>query len=182
MPSSNLLLVPHVCTRIRELMPISILDIGIGFGKYGFLAREYMDICKQRYQAETWETKIDGIEIFPDYVGDLQRLIYNDIYIGDAFDCLEKLGDYDLILLIDMIEHLPKERGFELLELIKKKSKTALISTPVRVISLGKPSMKYGNKYESHVSKWKREELERFGCVQQIPTGKKPTYFLDTGK
>jgi len=178
MPSSDIYLIPHVCVRIRELLPESILDIGIGFGKYGFLAREYTDICEMRYHSVSWQTKIDGIEIFTDYIGDLQHLIYNNIYAGDALNRLQGLDDYDMILLLDVLEHLEKAKGLELIEMISRKSKMALISTPIKVKSLGAPLMKYGNVHERHVSQWTREELARFGEVRDITSGK-GTYLLE---
>ena len=178
MPSSDIYLIPHVCVRVRELLPRSILDIGIGFGKYGFLAREYTDICELRYHSVSWQTRIDGIEIFTDYIGDLQHLIYSNLYIGDALDCLQGLGNYDMILLIDVLEHLKKAKGVELIEMIGKKSKTALVSTPIKVKSLGAPLMKYGNVHERHVSQWTKKELARFGEVKEIVSGK-GTYLLE---
>jgi len=181
MPSSDIHLIPHVCTQFRALMPNSVLDIGIGFGKYGFLAREYLDIYEERYQPITWRTKIDGIEIFADYVGNLQRIFYNNIYIGDALDCLRKLDNYDLILLLDVIEHIEKTRGFELLKLISEKSEVALISSPIKVKSLGAPLMKYGNIYERHLSQWTEEELGQFGGVKKVASGK-GTYLLEIRK
>ncbi len=33
-----------------ELQPRSVLDIGVGFGKWGFLAREYLDVNAERYK------------------------------------------------------------------------------------------------------------------------------------
>jgi len=179
MPSSNILLISCVCMRIRELMPDSVLDIGIGFGKYGFLAREYLDIYEFRYQRNEWRIRIDGIEIFSKYIDELQRLIYDNIYIGDALDGLKRLGNYDLILLIDVIEHLEKERAKQLLKLVGEKSKTALVATPIRVKSIGAQFMKYGNKYEMHVSNWRREELEQFGDVTAVAPHLKGTHLLE---
>lgn len=176
MPSSNYFLIPHICARIIGLRPASILDIGIGFGKYGFLAREYTDICQERYPTREWQTRIDGIEIFPDYVGDLQRLIYDSIYLGDAIDRLAQLGHYDLILLLDIIEHLEKKRALELLALSGKKSKVVLVSTPVKTWTKG---LQYNNKYEQHISRWKRGELEKFGSVEVIAPDRKSIYLLE---
>ena len=34
---------------VVRLQPRSILDIGVGFGKWGFLCREYLDIFQGRY-------------------------------------------------------------------------------------------------------------------------------------
>lgn len=176
MPSSNSLLVSHICVKIIALKPESILDIGTGFGKYGFLAREYTDICHVRYSPQEWQTKIDGIEIFPGYIGDLQKLIYNDIYIGDALDMLSRLGNYDLILAIDLIEHLEKEKGLYFLRLVKKKAGMALIATPMVV---RKQKTKYNNVYERHISRWTKRELDQFGHVEEVARDRKGVYLLE---
>lgn len=176
MPSSNSLLVSHICVKIIVLKPESILDVGIGFGKYGFLAREYTDICHVRYMPQEWQTKIDGIEIFPDYIGELQRIVYDDIYIGDALDVLNRLGNYDLILAIDLIEHLEKERGLDFLKIIKKKAGTALIATPIVV---RKQKTKYNNVYERHISRWAKRELHQFGHVEEVAPDRKGIYLLE---
>ncbi len=44
MPSSRPNTIPTVIHLVRQLKPKSILDVGVGFGKWGHLFREYTDI------------------------------------------------------------------------------------------------------------------------------------------
>lgn len=152
-----------MCNRIMEKNPASVLDIGIGFGKIGFLAREYTDVRLGRYF--NWETRIDGIEIFEKYVTPLQRAIYNNIYIGNAIDILPTLGDYDMMVCSDMLEHLSEKDGVFLLSAIKEKSKFAMIVTPMRVLQ---QEALYNNEHERHISVWSKETLSKWGQVCQL--------------
>jgi hypothetical protein len=76
MPSSHLYQIPTIIKIICGLKPDSILDIGCGFGKYGFLAREYLEIWQSRYQKSEWVIKIDCIEVYGPYLTELPQYIY----------------------------------------------------------------------------------------------------------
>ena len=70
MPSSRPNTIPTVVHLLRQLKPQSILDVGVGFGKWGHLFREYTDIIEAehdpaRYQRKNWRIRIDGIEGHP---------------------------------------------------------------------------------------------------------------------
>ncbi len=142
---------------------MSVLDIGIGFGKFGFLAREYTDVRLGRYF--NWKTRIDGIEIFEKYITHLQREIYNNIYIGNAIDILPTLGRYDMIICSDVLEHFSEQDGTVLLDLIKDRCKFALIATPVTVLH---QEALYNNEHERHISNWSKEILSNWGEVFQF--------------
>ena len=168
MPSSRPIAVEYICNRILQLKPQSVLDIGIGFGKFGFLAREYTDVWNGDYFE--WKVRIDGIEIFEKYVGVLQEFIYDEIYIGDAFDVIDDLGQYDLVICADMLEHLEKGRGMRLLGKIKEHSKLGIIALPAYPSNQGDV---YGNEHERHRARWTFEELNPFGV-----TAVKDTMFI----
>ena len=68
-----------------DINPHSVLDIGPGFGKYGVLCREFLEIWDGRYEYK-FKRRIDCVEVFPDYITDLHRYIYNSIYTADAMD------------------------------------------------------------------------------------------------
>lgn len=163
MPCSRPSALAQMCNRIMEKNPMSVLDIGVGFGKFGFLAREYTDVRLGRYF--NWETRIDGIEIFEKYITQLQRKIYDNIHIGNAIDILPTLDQYDMIICSDMLEHLSNKDGLLLLDLVRKKSKFAMIATPARVLQ---QEAVYDNEYERHISAWSGEELEKWGDVFQF--------------
>lgn len=160
MPGSRPSALAPMCKRIIEKNPTSILDIGIGFGKFGFLAREYTDVLHGRYF--DWETRIDGIEIFEKYITRLQQEIYDQIYIGNAIDILPTLGRYDMIICSDVLEHLNEQNGTVLLDLIKDRCKFAMIATPVTVLH---QEAIYNTEHERHISAWSKETLSNWGEV-----------------
>ena len=175
MPTSTPAPTVDICRRIIKIKPKSVLDVGIGFGKYGFLCREYTDIHHGNYFK--WKTRIDGIEGFKKYVTNVQRCIYDNIYIGDAVDVIKSLGVYDLIISVDMLEHLEKEKGKMLLKDIKKHCRTSIISLPMY------PSKQHGgkfkNKFGPHRAVWREEELSEFGKVTKIKDYNKKKEYLD---
>src|SRR5881396_2107896 len=120
MPSSRPNTIPTVVHLVRQLKPKSILDVGIGFGKWGHLFREYTDILEAehdpaRYRRENWRVRIDGIEGHAAYLTEMHRYIYNTIHLGDARELVTKADRYDLIFMGDILEHLEKKDGLQLL-------------------------------------------------------------------
>jgi 2-polyprenyl-3-methyl-5-hydroxy-6-metoxy-1,4-benzoquinol methylase len=152
MPSSDHRQIPIIIDILKEVSPKTILDIGCGCGKYGLLAKEYLR--DKPYIAE-WKKveRVDGIEVFDKYITDIQLAIYDTLYIGDATKI--KIGDYDLYMLIDSIEHIPKDKGLELVSRLKKKGKV-LIATPMR-FEVHPP--RYGNSHEEHISHYTYEDF-----------------------
>ena len=145
---------------IISLQPFSVLDVGSGFGKYGVLCREYLELWDGR-QEYKFIRRIDGVEVFENYITPLHKFIYNNIYTENIIDLVKKLDfTYDLVLLIDVLEHFPKEEGVWLLNNLLSKNKGVLINTPK------KPSAQkdaFDNIFETHKSSWKKEELTSFG-------------------
>lgn len=113
---------------IEQINPESILDIGVGFGKWGVLCREILEIYQGRYYSKDWKKTIDGIEIFESYRNEFWELVYNNIYVGDAMDAVDRLGMYDLILCCDVIEHFVKDDGLVLLEKLLQQGKKERLS------------------------------------------------------
>lgn len=153
----------HQLNEIVELIvftkPESVLDVGIGFGKYGFLAREYLDEWKTgRYNVRTH--RIDGIEIYDGYLTPLHHAIYDHVFTGDASTVVPNLeARYDLALLIDVIEHFGHEEDRALLDACLAKCRNVIVSTPK---DIGHQGEMCGNPHEEHRSQWTREDFARF--------------------
>ncbi|MEW5701236.1 MAG: class I SAM-dependent methyltransferase [Candidatus Zixiibacteriota bacterium] len=162
MPSSRPELIPFVVNLVMELQPRSILEIGTGFGKYGFLFREYLDIWgaatePARLHRAGWRVRIDGIECYAPYISDLQRQIYDRIIIGDARVEIDRLETYDLIFLGDVIEHFPKNAGRQLLDKCVAHAERAVIVTTPNYFHAQGPE--YGNERETHHCLWTAEDF-----------------------
>jgi 2-polyprenyl-3-methyl-5-hydroxy-6-metoxy-1,4-benzoquinol methylase len=145
---------------IISVKPFSVLDVGSGFGKYGVLCREYLELWDGRQEYE-FLRRIDGVEVFQNYITPLHKFIYNNMYTETIINLVSKLDySYDLVLLIDVLEHFSKVEGMLLLNNLLKKNKGILVSTPK------KPSPQkeaFGNAFEIHKSLWKKKELSTLG-------------------
>lgn len=153
MPTSWYQAVPTIIDLVLMDGPQSILDIGVGFGKYGVLLRESIDIPYERYDKETWHLQLDGIEGFEGYNNPIHDYVYNKMYYGNIFSVLPTLAqNYDTLLLIDVLEHFDKEGGLRLInELLEVTNKSLIVSTPI----MPSPQGEYlGNILETHKSRW----------------------------
>jgi len=165
MPSSRPNLIPTVIHIIRQLRPKSILDVGVGFGKWGHLFREYTDILESehepaRYHRANWQVRIDGIEGFPDYITEMHRFLYNDIHIGNAAQLIKTLPGYDIIFLGDVIEHFTPEDGKQFLtDALAHANQAVAISTPKYETEQDDLC---GNELERHRSLWGEDDFKRF--------------------
>jgi SAM-dependent methyltransferase len=157
MPSSHHYQLNEIIELIIETNPKKLLDIGIGYGKYGFLAREYLELWEQGSAYDSRKRQIDGIEAFDAYVSPIHRLIYDHIFTGDAKDILPGMTDrYDLILMIDVLEHFTYDDGLKVLEECRRCGRNIIIAVP-RVMS--EQEDVYGNPYETHRYNWKRKDF-----------------------
>jgi len=153
MPTSWYQAVPAIIDLVHMDGPQSILDIGVGFGKYGVLLRESIDIPYERYDKKTWHLQLDGIEGFEGYNNPIHDYVYNKMYYGNIFSVLPTLTQkYDTLLLIDVLEHFDKEEGLSLIdELLEVTNKSLIVSTPI----MPAPQGDYlGNILETHKSRW----------------------------
>jgi len=166
MPSSRPAAIPAIISLLRQIRPGSILDVGIGFGKWGILFREYTDILASeaepaRYHRAGWKVVIDGIEGFPRYIGPHQQYIYNNIFIGDAMAVMKGLKAYDFIFVGDVIEHFQKADGAAFIEeALKHANRYIILSTPAHETHQGALCE---NVLETHRSLWCERDFVRLG-------------------
>lgn len=142
---------------IERLRPQRVLDIGMGHGKYGFLIRERVDNFE-------FNVVIEGVEVFAPYVGHTQRTLYDEIHNVHFLDFDFGPVEYDLALMIDVLEHFVVDEGYYALDKALTMAQHVLISTP-----LGYPQGPvYGNEYETHRSEWPSDKLLRYATARQL--------------
>lgn len=162
MPVSIWIGIEQSIRLIMARRPSSILDVGLGFGLWGFLCRFYLDAWNGRYKSKKWQTVIDGIEIFPDYISEHQKHLYNTIYEGDILELIKSasLRKYDAIILGDVLEHFPKVEGVNLLEkLYEMAGEFILIRIPIGEWPRGEW---LDNPHEAHRGSWLIEDFAKY--------------------
>lgn len=142
MPTSNHWLMSDVLTLVQEAAPKTVLDVGPGRGKFGVLIREYVPTLE----------RLDAVEAWRPYITPLLECIYDVVWAVDVRDfSADQLGSYDLVLMSEVIEHLPKEDGLRLLARIPGH---VVITTPEEFFE----SVDYPPT-ERHISHWTREDF-----------------------
>lgn len=166
MPTSRPDHVPTVLAAVRKLKPTSVLDVGVGFGKWGHLFREYLEIVHTeddpaRYPKAGWKVRIDGVEGFEPYLAPHHAYIYDGITVGDATVVVPAAGDYDLIFMGDVIEHFSQADGAAVVAAAVRRAKKAfVVSTPAQFREQGAA---VGNEYEIHRSHWTPADFTAHG-------------------
>jgi hypothetical protein len=179
--ASNL---PFVAGELQRLNPQSILEVGVGFGKWGVIAREYLEAWQGRFRREEWRVRIEGIEIFDGYRNPVWAAVYDQIYLGDAAQLLHRLGKFDVGLICDVIEHIEKPAGRELIDRLLSHCQTVILTTPLSFWPQGE---EHGNVSQKHLCLWQPEDFREydgysvelgatFAAVIQKNGGKKPEF------
>ena len=176
--------IPAIVFLLQQLKPKSILDIGKGFGKYGFLIHEYVGIDNQKKidpsltLAEQSNIKVDAVEVDADLMLPHLDQIYSKVYFGDIFELYKNLPEYEMILMIDVIEHLDKEKSIEMLRYFLTRNSKILIATPLTFFQ----QEIYESSFEHHVSLWKAKDFKKLGCLEYQHSQGGAIYFLSNKK
>lgn len=142
--------------QIFLVQPRTILDVGPGFGKWGYLARDMLDFNLNRLNRAEWQVRIDGVDAFP-YESPLLDWVYDSVLHLDITENASLAAGYDLVILGDVIEHFQKSVGERLLADLVHQNKNVLVATPVEFFT----QEIAGNPFERHLSLWEpRDFLE----------------------
>jgi hypothetical protein len=145
-----------ILKRAQKIDPIRVLDLGAGNAKYWWkVENELPSEVANRIHL----TLLDAVGLPQISIGEFQ---VNRIE-GVLPEVLKSLAEnsYDLVVAIDLIEHLDKSQGYHLLYEIDRISDLAsLIFTPNGFV-WQPPSA--NNKFNAHVSGWTPRELRNLG-------------------
>ena len=143
-------LLPH------NLNKLVILDVGCGFGDWGFLIRT-------RKRGVPY---LIGADIWLPYLKILKPLnIYDEVIRIEASRIPIKSKSVDITLACEILEHLPKKNGEILLKNIERITKKLIVlSTP---LNCPQDELE-GNPYQKHVTEWSLKELKNFGFQGRI--------------
>jgi hypothetical protein len=158
MGTSNWQDISYGIELIRQLGPRSVLDIGTGYGRWGILCREFLDVWEGRTYPESWIVRIDGVEAFPRNISEYHRYFYNSIECAEAASWLDRLQcRYDLAILGDVLEHFEQGVARVVLQRCLTQARYTLLCVP-----LGRSwpqEARDGNSFESHLSVWQTRDF-----------------------
>lgn len=151
--------VPAALDYTRNLLknPDCSLALDVGCGGYSQLT------------AFRPEIRTIGLDSFPQAIEEARakdahdHYVIADILTENLDDVLARCGGkkFDLVTLYDVIEHMPKRRGYELLEKCEElTSKYVLLQTPNGFLEQGP---EFGNEHQRHLSGWFPQDFEGRG-------------------
>jgi 2-polyprenyl-3-methyl-5-hydroxy-6-metoxy-1,4-benzoquinol methylase len=124
----------------------SILDVGFGAGIYGGL------LYDEGYR------NIDGVDIYGEEIEEMGLdLIYKTIYIKDI--CEFEFDHYNLIIMGDVLEHIPLLKSKKLLKkLTSGKCDHLVVSVPYQYWQSGTGTNPYENHEQPNITRKYMEE------------------------
>ena len=136
-----------VSQLIETLNPERFLDIGCGSGKYGKMACKHAPSCHRI-----------GIEPEQGYIEQFGlKDIYHEVRHGYAWPVLSKDSSefFDLCIIGDCIEHMPKSAGLDLLNFLTYRTQYTVVLAPEFSVQ----GSVNGVDSESHVSVWSERDF-----------------------
>lgn len=102
-----------------------------------------------------------GIELFEPYLQESKMKNIHDQYIkADVREIEFKPRSFDVVVALDILEHLTKEEGYELIQKAEKWGRKVIIFTPNgRVLQNAYDA----NPLQEHKSSWNAKDLEKLG-------------------
>ena len=152
---------------LAYIKPESILDIAVGNGKLGYIAREYLDMTVGgNRRREDWRLRLDGIESREAVIQDHQRSIYNDIHIGDAVEKIDGLGSYDVVVIGEWFAPPGKGHRRRMLEKCLAHANRAVIVLAV-LDTIQTSQASPNNASGGYHAAWKTDELMGY-CSRHV--------------
>lgn len=128
----------------------SILDVGCAKGE----PMRFINRKKQFYTV--------GVDIFEPYIREAMRDPAHDTYVlSDARKLPFKKGSFDVVICMEVLEHLERNEGNALLQALAEIArKQVILSTPV---GAHKQDSFDGNPHQEHKYVWSPQEMRQLG-------------------
>ncbi len=151
MPYSSPIFDDKVKEVLNFLQLGNLLDIGAGAGKYGELVKN-LNIG----------IKTVALEMEKDYIEKFKlKNIYDEVWNISANELMKPNyyeNNFDIILMGDVIEHMKKSEGIDLINFLIYRSKWIIIKFPHKYLQ----NSVEGYNSEAHLSVWSEKDFESF--------------------
>lgn len=155
MPYSSFIFDDAIAEVIKLIHPRIFLDLGAGAGKYGSLAKEIDS-----------SIEIIAVEVEKDYLEKFNlRSIYKQIW-NISITCLIRPeyfnSSFDIVMAGDILEHLKKSEGLDLLNFLIYRCRWIIVEFPHRYLQ----NTVDGYTSEAHISVWAESDFLSFERTQ----------------
>lgn len=134
-----------------------ILDVGCGFGEWGFLIRIRKSGCPYMIGVDIWRSHLERL---------CPLKVYDECIQVEVPSIPFNKKSVDISLACEILEHLPKSVGYELMKELERVTKeTIIVSSPLNPLPQDEV---YGNPYERHISEWFSEDFIRYGYETKV--------------
>lgn len=151
MPYSSFIFDDAIAEIIKLIHPKIFLDIGAGAGKYGSMVKEIDP-----------SIKTIAVEIEEDYVEKFNlHSIYHEIWNIPIINLIRPEyfdSRFDIVMAGDILEHLKKSEGVDLLNFLTYRSRWIIVEFPHRYLQ----NAVDGYNSEAHISVWTDDDLLSF--------------------
>ncbi len=151
MPYSSFIFDNAITESIKLIRPKTFFDLGAGAGKYGSMVKEI---------DPTIETT--AIEIEKDYIKKFNlHSIYNRVWnipITDIIQLKYFDSNFDVVMAGDILEHLKKSEGIDLLNFLIYRCRWIIIEFPHHYLQ----NAVNGYASEAHISVWAENDFFSF--------------------
>ncbi len=150
--------------RVGDLSEKRVLNVGLGRCESGvvtqLMAYHIMDL--------------DNVEIHEPYIENAKQKFWVaknvTFYHADIRDF--PMDGYDLILIADVLEHLPKEDAVAVVERAKASGARVVIFGPLeKTLQNGRDGVEEGVESQEHVSLWTEDDFRRLGFSTELIPG-----------
>jgi phospholipid N-methyltransferase len=150
MPHSSHWFDPEMTEIIRSINPVSLLDIGAGAGKYGQIVRQVAPRC----HTIAVEMDTEWVESFG------LRSLYNEVFNepADKFVYEHLDSTFEITIFGDVLEHMKKSQGVDLLHALSYNSKHIFVLFPYDF----RQGAWRGHESERHISRWTENDFTSF--------------------
>jgi len=149
---------PEIDLRLRlpkeNRSQMRVLNVGIGSGKSGLACQLPFLIFR----------RLDHVEIHKPYIDEAMKIEWDSFEVNFIHEDIRNIDywPYDIVLMFDILEHLPKEDSLKLMDKIKCKQ--------VIFIPLEKEFRKniYGAESQDHLSLWTEDDFKNRGYQTEV--------------
>jgi len=162
---------PILEAHFRRIRPNRVLDIGIGYGFWGALIRNYFGADQggqlgHMLDRETWVPNpaltISGIEPFANYCNPMWDFYDGGVVrrnVEDIIDSVVRLAADEFVVCIDVMEHLKRAVAMDIFRATRK----GVFGICTQMYDT--PQAPYGNPLEDHITKFSPQEFVAAGCT-----------------